>query len=140
MQDSQSASIVLTGAAVAIIGRLLAAYDKRERRKEALEARRMDQIDQRLKAAAIKAELQAQAERVAHVTRAQAGEVMNRIQEVSEGLQQNTIVNVKALDSGNNFNVKLDKVHARIDAVVEDVNATVRPIKEAIAKIQQQLS
>lgn len=122
-------SIALTGAAVGIITKLLAIWERQRERAER-------SADRNATAVALKAE----ADRVEKVTHAQTGEVLIRIQEVSAGLEQNTQVNVKALDAGNNFNAKIDKVHTRIDAVVDDINATVKPMKAAITKIQQQLS
>lgn len=133
-------AITLAVAASGIVGKLIAVWERRQQNARIDRNRELDRQDRINQAADTARALKLEADRVTHASQAQTGEVLDKIQAVSEGLEQNTQVNVRAIDAGNNFNVKLEKVHARIDTVVNDLNGTIGPMKVAIAKIQQQLS
>ncbi len=101
--------IIGTVALSSVITQLLNVYRERRNRKWDIE-------DRAAKAGVVASALATQADRLAHTTNTQAAVVLHEI-------QKNTEISKAAFNEANDTNAKIAQVHARIDAIVKDVNA-----------------
>lgn len=108
-------SIALTGAAVGIITKLLAMWERRQQNARTDSNRRQDRLDRESTAAAMAIAVKKEADRVTHATSEQTAQVIAKLDVNTQLTADTARAANEAYAAGNDMNTKFLKIHSRLD-------------------------